>query len=224
MDRAEARRAATTRRVRVISKRQRNELIEVGFTLFGQRAYRDLDTTEICEASGITPDHFYHCFGTKRDFFVAVVGRAVERLFALTAPEDPTRPLDDLEHSIAAYFDFLRRHPQAALAVAQHADGGAEIEAALEPLRERTRVGLAHSLGADLVDDHVDLVLWSWSGLAQETATRLITRPQISTLTAARLTGLSLIQLVEDSLRLQGNELPPTWEGARQRIRRASAN
>lgn len=223
MDRANAARAAT-RRVRLVSRGKREELLELGLTLFGQRPYRDLDVTDICEASGITPDHFYDCFGTKRDFFVAVVGIAVERLIVITTPKDPAQPLDDIEQTITAYFDFLRRHPQAAMAVSQHADAGPEIEAAIEPLRARTRDGLARALGAEYVDANVDLVLWSWNGLVETIATRLITRPQVSTLAAARLAGLSLIQLVEESLRLKGHELPRAWEAARNRIRQTGAN
>jgi AcrR family transcriptional regulator len=223
MDQAGAARVAGSS-VRLLSKRQRQELIEVGLTLFGQRAYRDLEVAEICEAGRITPDHFYHCFGTKRDFFLAVVDHAIETLLVLTEPDDRAQPLDDLEHTIGAFFDFLRRHPQATMAVAQHADGSAEIETALEPFRERTRAGLAHALGIEHIDAHVNLVLWSWNGLAQAIATRLITQPQVSTPAAARLAALALIQMVEESLRLQGRELPPAWKATRHRIRSSGAN
>ena len=216
--------AVAGRPVRRLSRRRHGEAIEAGAALFGTRAYRDIETTDICEACSLSPEDFYAEFRTKRDFFLLVVDRMVEKLMALTEPADPARPLDDFDAKLVAFFDFVRAHPQGSLAAIHHAETGPELEAALAPLRSRARAGLALSIGLEQIDPNVDLVLWGWTGLNESIARRLILDPRVDSRSAARLSTLGLIQLVEESLQLRGRELPAAWSKARRRIRREGAH
>lgn len=210
--------------MRLLSKLRREEAVRAGIELFGRRPYRDVDEPDICAACHLSPEDFYASFRTKRDFFLAVVEEVIETLMELTEPANPAQPLDDLEAKLEAFFDFARSHPQGTMAATHHAEAGPEIESALAPFRVRSRVGLANALGLENVDPNVDLVLWSWAGLNESIAKRLITDARVETQWAARVSTLGLIQMVEEALRLRSRELPETWSRARQRIRQNSVN
>jgi AcrR family transcriptional regulator len=69
--------------------RRRARLLELGLSLFGQRAYDQVSTDDIALAGGVSKGLLYHYFANKRGYYVATVCELAERVIEATAlPED----------------------------------------------------------------------------------------------------------------------------------------
>ena len=65
---------------------RREQLLELGVRLFATRSLEDLSIETLAEEAGISRGLLYHYFGNKQEFHTAVVRRAADDLFAVTAP------------------------------------------------------------------------------------------------------------------------------------------
>ena len=76
----------STTRVRMSPDSRREQLIELGVRLFATHSLEDLSIETLAEEAGISRGLLYHYFGGKQEFHTAVVRRAADNLFAVTAP------------------------------------------------------------------------------------------------------------------------------------------
>ena len=76
---------------------RREQLIELGVRLLATRSLEDLSIETLAEEAGISRGLLYHYFGGKQEFHTAVVRRAADDLFAVTAPDGEGSPLEQLE-------------------------------------------------------------------------------------------------------------------------------
>ena len=73
---------------RLTIDRRRARLLELGLSLFGQRAYADVSTDDIALAGGVSKGLLYHYFANKRGYYVATVRELAQRVIeATTLPE-----------------------------------------------------------------------------------------------------------------------------------------
>jgi AcrR family transcriptional regulator len=118
----------------------------------------------------------YHYFGGKQEFHTAVVRRAADDLFAVTAPDGEGSPLEQLEGSLARYVDYVVDNYQGYVSLVRGAAGGHE---GLREIYEESREALtgrlfegpvaeeARHLG--LVDTPaVRLIVRGWAALTEE--------------------------------------------------------
>ncbi|PNY80151.1 TetR/AcrR family transcriptional regulator [Deinococcus koreensis] len=188
-------------------------LIGVGLKLFGERPLDAVSTREICEAAGISRPLLQHYFGSKRGLFLAVLGRAVERLEQTARPAPGDAPFQTLVPLLTTYFTFVRQHPAGALLASRPGSGmDAEIQAIVQPFRQGTYELVAQALGHDRVDDSVALAVWGWVGLNETTGLHLLERPEISEAKAAQYAALSLFSLIGAALRVRGQPMPADWQ------------
>ena len=129
---------------------RREQLLDLGLTLFGSRSYEDVAIADIATEAGISRGLLYHYFGGKRDFYVAVVERAAQRL--LQALEEPmSRPQAERGRAgIEAYLAYVEAHDNAFVALVR---GGLGADARVHEILENTRDAIAsrmlESLGLD---------------------------------------------------------------------------
>ena len=64
---------------------RRARLLELGLSLFGQRAYADVSTDDIALAGGVSKGLLYHYFANKRGYYLATVRELAERVVEATA-------------------------------------------------------------------------------------------------------------------------------------------
>ncbi len=76
----------TSTRVRMSPDSRREQLLTLGVRLFATRSLDDLSIETLAEEAGISRGLLYHYFGNKQEFHTAVVQRAADDLFAVTAP------------------------------------------------------------------------------------------------------------------------------------------
>ena len=64
---------------------RREQLLGLGVRLLATRSLDDLSIETLAEEAGISRGLLYHYFGNKQEFHTAVVRRAADDLFAVTA-------------------------------------------------------------------------------------------------------------------------------------------
>ena len=163
-------------RVRMSPDSRREQLIELGVRLLATRSLEDLSIETLAEEAGISRGLLYHYFGGKQEFHTAVVRRAADNLFAVTAPDGEGSALEQLEGSLARYVDYVVDNYEGYVSLVRGAAGGHE---GLREIYEESREALtgrlfegpvaeeARHLG--LVDTPaVRLVVRGWAALTEE--------------------------------------------------------
>lgn len=140
-------------RTRLDTDARRAQLLELGLALFGDRSYEDVSIDDIARAAGVSKGLLYHYFGGKRDFYVACVREAAQRLLEATQPPDDVEPAQRARHGLAAYLDFVDARAPAYRALMHGGIGrDREVAALVEDVRSR----FLHRLlvGAGLAETH----------------------------------------------------------------------
>ncbi|MEU6560625.1 TetR/AcrR family transcriptional regulator [Nocardia nova] len=97
-------------RRRLTPEQRRDELLDIGEQVFGERAYDDIAMEEIAARAEVSRALMYHYFPTKGRFFAAIWQRAHDRLSAELHLE-PGRPVRTAVYAaLTAHLDFYRAH------------------------------------------------------------------------------------------------------------------
>jgi AcrR family transcriptional regulator len=107
---------ATNSRTRLDVDARRAQLVEIGVELFSSRPYEEVWIEEIAERAGVSRGLLYHYFPKKRDFFVAVVRKAVADAYMSSEPDSELPPLERLRASVDAWLGYFEEHAHGALA------------------------------------------------------------------------------------------------------------
>lgn len=97
-------------RRRLTPEQRRDELMDAGAQLFGERAYDEIAMEDIAARATASRALMYHYFPTKGDFFAAIWKRAHDRLLAELRidPGEPVRTA--VYRALAAHLDFYQAH------------------------------------------------------------------------------------------------------------------
>jgi AcrR family transcriptional regulator len=116
----------TTGRVRMSPESRREQLLDLGTRLLATRTLDEISIELLADEAGISRGLLYHYFHSLQEFHVAVVKRAVEDLFAITAPRDLADPLEQLSVSLGAYVDYVSENYTGYVSLVRAASGGNE--------------------------------------------------------------------------------------------------
>jgi AcrR family transcriptional regulator len=117
---------ASTGRVRMSPESRREQLLDLGTRLLATRTLDEISIELLAEEAGISRGLLYHYFHSLQEFHVAVVRRAVEDLFAITAPRDIEDPIVQLSVSLGAYVDYVSENYTGYVSLVRAASGGNE--------------------------------------------------------------------------------------------------
>jgi AcrR family transcriptional regulator len=124
-------------RSRMETDERREQLLNAGLELLGQRPHDQVSIDEIARAAGVSKGLLYHYFPTKKDFVLAVLREATDQLGELTAPDPSLSPLEQVDASLDAFLGFVEDHAPAYSAIFRTRGGDDEdVRAALEEGRE----------------------------------------------------------------------------------------
>ncbi len=127
-------------------ERTRLALLQAGAEVFARRGYHGASLDEVAEAAGYTKGAIYDHFGSKDDFFFAVVDhRASERFdhFEALVDELAGRGVEELTHAVADdLVEMLRPARRLALLDAEAWLYAQRDEAARERMAEHQRVSV----------------------------------------------------------------------------------
>lgn len=183
---------------------RREQLLALGVRLFATRALDDLSIETLAEEAGISRGLLYHYFGNKQDFHTAVVQRAADDLFAVTAPAGDGTPLEQLAGSLERYVDYVSENYQGYVSLLRGAAGGHE---GLREIYESSRSALtgrlfegppaAESVALGLIDTPaVRLLVHGWAAYTEDVVVewvrdaRGITRDELLVILSASLPGI----------------------------------
>lgn len=118
--------SSSTGRVRMSPENRREQLLELGTRLLATRTLDEVSIELLAEEAGISRGLLYHYFGNKQEFHTAVVRRAVEDIYAITAPRGVEDPLEQLAVSLGAYVDYVAENHTGYVSLIRAAAGGNE--------------------------------------------------------------------------------------------------
>ena len=96
----------TRRRLSV--EQRKEELLKIGLERFAHSTYDEISIEEIAEEAGISKGLLYHYFPSKRDYYVAALGRAAAELVARIDAAG-----DDAPQAFEAYLSFVEEREPA---------------------------------------------------------------------------------------------------------------
>ena len=158
----------STTRVRMTPDSRREQLLALGVQLLATRSLEDLSIETLAEEAGISRGLLYHYFGNKQAFHTAVVQRASDDLFRVTAPTGEGSALEQLAGSLARYVDYVAENYQGYVSLVRGAAGGHE---GLRQIYDESRAALTGRLfDGPLAEEAAAL------GLTDTPAVRLLVR------------------------------------------------
>ena len=132
---------------RLPTEERRRQLLELGLQLFSQRSYEDVEIAEIAEIAGVSKGLLYHYFGSKKDFYAAVIAVAAKRLTDAIQPAPELSGLARARAGVEAYLDFVEERAEAFLAVMF---GGIGSDPSVLAIVEETRQAIIDQMMAGI--------------------------------------------------------------------------
>jgi AcrR family transcriptional regulator len=176
-------------RRRLSPEDRRNELLELGAEVFGQRPYDEVRIDEIAERAGVSRALMYHYFPDKRAFFAAVVRAEGERLFEATdaVPDPELSMFDQLRAGVLAYVHYEESHPHGAWAAYIGMGRTDPVLRGIEDIdhdRQANRImsRIAETVGAPLdskVERDLRITIYGWLAFTFEMCRQRIMDPSI---------------------------------------------
>jgi AcrR family transcriptional regulator len=161
--------AATTPRRRLDADERRRQLIELGIEMLSAHPREGVAIDRIAEAAGISRGLLFHYFPTKRDYHVAVIQAAADRLLDVTAPPAEGELADRLRTSLDAYIDFVVDNQAVYVSLVRGAVGGDDdLQEIFDRTRGRIVTRIADALGMDARRPALRTALRGWIGFVEE--------------------------------------------------------
>jgi AcrR family transcriptional regulator len=105
-----------TRR-RLEPQQRRDHLLDTAAAMFAEKPYDDVLMEDIAAVAGVSRSLMYHHFSSKRDLYVALFKRAIDRFLARVSP-DPELPLaEQLASALEAHIQSFVDHPFEAITI-----------------------------------------------------------------------------------------------------------
>ena len=177
---------------RLANDERRRRLLELGERLFTEHAYGEISMARIAQQAGISKALLYHYFPSKRDYFVATLGRGAEEIRARIEPDPDLPPEEALMASLDAYLAWIEEHADGYAKLVQGATTDPDVREIVETVREATAQRILEGLGAGTPAAGAAVRGWLWfvDGVCLEWVTRGgMERAEVRDLLAGTLFG-----------------------------------
>jgi AcrR family transcriptional regulator len=166
---------------------RRRQLVALGTQLFSSRTYDDVSIDEVARTAGISKGLLYHYFPTKRDFYVATVREAAQRLMDLTKRPAELDPVTRLRGGLDAFLDYVAEHGPAFEGLLRSGIGAdTEVARIVDDTREAFCARLVE--GLEVRGDLARVALRGWIGFVEATSLAwLASRDRVSRETVREL-------------------------------------
>jgi AcrR family transcriptional regulator len=101
---------AVPSRRRLTPEQRRDELMDVGATVFSKCSYEDVVMEDVARRANASRALMYHYFPTKAEFFAAIWKRAHDRLLAEVSFDGAQSVRDGVAVALAAHLSFYQGH------------------------------------------------------------------------------------------------------------------
>jgi AcrR family transcriptional regulator len=177
---------------RLANDERRRRLLELGERLFTEHAYGEISMARIAQEAGISKALLYHYFPSKRDYFVATLGRGAEEIRARIEPDPDLPPEEALMASLDAYLAWIEEHGDGYAKLVQGATTDPDVREIVDTVREATAQRILEGLGAGTPAAGAAVRGWLWfvDGVCLEWVTRGgMERAEVRDLLAGTLFG-----------------------------------
>ncbi|MFC7306142.1 TetR/AcrR family transcriptional regulator [Streptomyces monticola] len=100
-----------TRRTRMTGAERRQQLLDIGRTLFAQKGFEGTSVEEIAAKAGVSKPVVYEHFGGKEGLYAVVVDREMQRLLDMvTSSLTAGHPRELLEQAAFALLDYIEEY------------------------------------------------------------------------------------------------------------------
>jgi len=189
---------ASSSRERLAPHVRRNQLIDLGLQLLGDRPLDQIPVDEIARRAGISRGLLFHYFGSKRGFLTEVVRRAAAELLRATQPDPTEDPFDQLHHGLLAYVKYVQANRTGYLSLVR---GAAGADPALAEIFEATRQSLVDRVLAGLGDARpsptLRVAVRGWVAMVEEATVTWLDHQPISRKALVELLEHALAALIE---------------------------
>lgn len=176
---------------------RRAQLIELGLNELETRG--ELSAIDrISEAAGISRGLLFHYFPTKRDYRVAVIRAAAQRLLDVTDPDPALDPVNRLRTGLHAFTTFVAENRSLYLALLRGAAGAdAELQGIFDKTRERIVDRVVEGLGVSAHQPIIRTALRGWVGFVEESTLEWLRHGGVERDLLVQVQEQTLIRLME---------------------------
>lgn len=169
-------------RARLDVDERRAQLLAHGLAMFSEMPYDEVSIDDLARAAGVSKGLLYHYFPTKRDLYVAAIGRAAQQLLEETIPHDAGTLEERLHRGLLTYLDFVTRHKKAYMALMR---GGVGSDPEVAGILEETRRTFVTRILAEGAPDAANVpilrtALRGWIGFVEATSLDWAENPEVS--------------------------------------------
>jgi AcrR family transcriptional regulator len=195
---------------------RREQLLDAGVSLFATRSWDEVSIEEIAAACGVSRGLLYHYFSGKRDYYVATIEHALERLHVVD-PDPELPPGEQLLVGLERFFESLEQHPELHAALRRVAPADIEVAAILErdheAFAQRVLAGLPSAAGGSPL---ARATARAWIGAVETAGLRWLERRDVPAEQLIEVLADALVAAMLAAARLDpAIELPPGIEELR---------
>jgi len=105
-------RTKDTKKMKALIDRRRNQILDVASLIFSREGFVRANTDEIAKRANLGKGTIYRYFKNKRDLFLSVVDRGLDKLkdAILIEVEKTDDPLKKIENAIKTYLSFFEKN------------------------------------------------------------------------------------------------------------------
>ncbi|XPP27562.1 MAG: TetR/AcrR family transcriptional regulator [Leucobacter sp.] len=186
---------------------RRQRLLTEGMEAFGTVPYDDVVVSELARRAGVAAGLPFHYFGSKRGFFLAVLGRVAVEMREVLAPPEGLVPREAIREMMRAHIRWLGGHSQQLRELVRGGLGGdAELRGAFEEARWEGASQLLAAVGIEHLDDHARIFVTGWIAMKDEIIMSWSDRPAEDRIPEERVIEVLVQVLADTLLRVDGSD------------------
>lgn len=182
---------------------RRQQLLALGLEMFSKHAFDEVSIDDIAHQAGISKGLLYHYFGSKRDFYVAVIQQAADHLVQAT---DTTHlPLmERAREGLSRYLDFAEAHSSAFVTLLRGGIGNdVVVQQVIESTRTRILDRIEVSIGLQSHSAIFRLAMRSYLGLVESATVDFLERATVDRATLLQFLITSIQTTVATAIELE---------------------
>ncbi len=186
---------------------RRQQLLTLGLEMFSKHAFDEVSIDDIAHQASISKGLLYHYFGSKRDFYVAVIQQAADHLVEAT---DTTHlPLvDRAREGLSRYLDFAEAHSGAFVTLLRGGIGNdVVVQQVIESTRTRILDRIEVSIGLQSPSAIFRLAMRSYLGLVESATVDFLERKSVDRATLLQFLISSIQTTVATAIELEASRL-----------------
>ncbi|MBB3039774.1 TetR/AcrR family transcriptional regulator [Hoyosella altamirensis] len=160
-----------TVRTRLAAEDRRRQLIGIGLRLLVNRPIHELAIDEVAAEAGISRGLLFHYFPTKREYYIAVVRAAGNRLLLHARAPDEGTTTERVRGIVDGFVQFIQRRRGNYVALVRAGAGGDErVLEVFSSIRARIADRVIDAMGTTEPTPQLRLVVRGWLAMAEEIA------------------------------------------------------